>query len=139
MRSAARVFWLVFSFWFGPSLVVPGDDRPVPGAPFRCNSRDRSREPCRHAGKNRISDKSLVASRCTCLDQGCATAVASPATADVSLYTSCTFYLHHHVDSSRQTCRRIAVSSPSANNRPTSARLNTAGRDHTDLTEFRLS
>src|ERR1041385_8421418 len=72
-----RIFWLLFAFWFGPSIVVPE-------TLYQC--------PVHHAGllgqsghanhaAMRVGDESSPEpashSACTCLDQGCASSHAA--------------------------------------------------------------
>jgi hypothetical protein len=87
MRSSAvrRALWLLFSFWFGPSLVVPEmiDQCPVhqlatgqaTGHTGHAAMAGRTQPPADHASHK----------GCTCPDQGCATTIASPPSAGLRI------------------------------------------------------
>jgi len=83
MRSTVRVFWLIFSFWFGPSLVVPEMIDQCPVHHFAATAATGHASHAGMQGKTGSPTNHSSHRGCTCLDQGCATAVASPATADV--------------------------------------------------------
>lgn len=73
-----RVFWLLFAFWFGPSIVVPEAlyQCPVHHAALVGEAGHLSHVSMSGADKSVPSHSSHKG--CTCLDQGCASSPAAP-------------------------------------------------------------
>src|SRR6266550_3579179 len=76
-----RAFWLLFAFWFGPSIVVP---EALYQCPVHHSALYGAMGHASHAAI-RVGDKPVPPhsshTGCTCLDQGCASSHAAPPSA----------------------------------------------------------
>src|SRR5512132_161989 len=77
MTLRRRAFWLLFAFWFGPSIVVPETlyQCPVHHAGLLGEAGHASHAAMRVGNETPTEPSSHTA--CTCLDQGCASSHAA--------------------------------------------------------------